>query len=197
MPKVAVANRKQQLLEVATGLFSQKGYHATSMRDIAEAAGIEAASIYNHFNGKEEILHEICFDLANKFIHAIAEVNDIYFDAEKKLQMAVKNHIAILTVNLPASRVFIHEWRNLGEEPRKQFIQLRDQYEDGFKDILKTGEEENVFKSGDRKFAALTILSSLNWITEWYKSAGSMSPEQIAENLTHFILTGLRKEKPF
>ena len=124
---------------------------------------------------------------------AIEEVNDIYFNAEEKLGMAVKNHIRILTENMDASWVFIHEWRNLGEESHKQFVALRDKYEQEFVRILQNGEDEGLFNEVDHKFAVLTILSSLNWVVEWYKPGGKMNPTQIAEKLTEFILSGLKK----
>lgn len=170
---------------------------ATSMRDIADKMGIEAASLYNHITSKEEILHDICFDHAQLFLRAIAEVNDIYFDAEKKLRMAIQNHVEILTANLTQSKVFLQEWKYLGDENRAEFIRLRDKYEKEFTVILQNGEDENLFKSVDKKFAVLSILSSLNWIVEWYKPDGEMTPTQIAEKLSDFVMIGLNKPKPF
>lgn len=190
-------SRKEQLMQAASTLFSQKGYPATSMRDIAEKMGMEAASLYNHISSKEAILHHICFSLAGKFISAIEEVNDIYFNGEEKLRMAIRNHVQILTTNLAESKVFLFEWRHLSAENLAAFIVLRDQYEKGFADMLLTGEKENVFQEVDNKFAVLNILSSVNWIVEWYKPEGNMKPEEIAAKLSDFILTGLKKQDPF
>lgn len=197
MPNSNGISRKEQISNTAAELFSERGYMATSMRDIAEKMGIEAASLYNHISGKEEILHSICFDMAHLFIKAIDEVNDIYFDAEKKLRMAIQNHVGILTANLTRSTVFLHEWKYLTGDNRTAFIALRDKYEKEFTVILQNGEDENLFKDVDKKFAVLNILSSLNWITEWYKPTGEMTPEQIAAKLSDFILMGLSKPKPY
>ena len=197
MKSASSVSRKEQILSTAARLFSERGYSATSMRDIADALNIEAASLYNHIASKEELLHTICFTLAEKFLSAIDEVNDIYFNGEEKLRMAVKNHVEILTSNLEAAKVFLHEWRHLGGENLKEFIGLRDRYEGGIIEILKTGEQENLFSEVDKKFAALNILSSVNWIVEWYKSDGKMKPAAIADKLCDFILSGLKKSKPF
>lgn len=170
---------------------------ATSMRDIADKMGIEAASLYNHISAKEDILHDICFNLAELFLRAIDEVNDIYFDGEKKLRTAIQNHVEILTANLTRAKVFLHEWRSLSDENRAKFIQMRDDYEKKFMVILQNGEDENLFKEVDKKFAVLNILSSVNWITEWYKPEGRMTPQQIAEKLCDFVLMGLSRPKPF
>lgn len=197
MPTTGSSARKEQIIETASRLFSQRGYMATSMRDIADKMGIEAASLYNHISSKEEILQDICFDQAQLFLRAIAEVNDIYFDAEKKLRMAIQNHVEILTANLMQSKVFLQEWKYLGDENKAEFIKLRDKYEKEFTVILSNGEDENLFKGVDKKFAVLNILSSLNWIVEWYKPDGEMTPTQIAEKLSDFVLMGLSKPKPF
>jgi AcrR family transcriptional regulator len=154
---------------------------------------IEAASLYSHIKSKDEILIEICFRKADEFLRAIGEINDIYFNAEEKLQMAIKSHVQILCKDINSSAVFLHEWRHLIEPKLTEFINMRNTYENEFKVIIQQGEEEHVFQTVDRKFAVLTILSSLNWITEWYRPDGPMTPGEIAQHLFDFILTGLKK----
>jgi AcrR family transcriptional regulator len=185
--------RKEQIFQTAERLFKEKGFMATSMRDIAAELGIEAASLYSHIKSKDEILETICFRMADQFLHSIAEANDLYFNAEERLKMAIKSHVEILTGDLNASSVFIREWRHLNEPKLSEFKELRNKYENEFRIILQNGEEENAFTTANKKFAVLTILSALNWITEWYNPKGGMTADEIAENLYNFILTGLRK----
>jgi len=188
-------SRKEQIFQVAEKLFKEKGFMATSMRDIAAELGIEAASLYSHIKSKDEILETICFRMADQFLNAFEEVNDIYFNAEEKLKMAINSHVKILATDLCASSVFIREWRHLNEPKLTEFKGLRNKYENEFRKVLRTGEDENLFEVADKKFAVLTILSSLNWITEWYKPDGNMKPDEIAEHLFNFILTGLKKKE--
>jgi AcrR family transcriptional regulator len=185
-------SRKEQIVQSASKLFREKGFEGTSMRDIASSLGIEAASLYSHIKSKDEILDIICFKMADEMIKSIDEVNDIYFNAEEKLGMAIKNHVKIVTGDPDASSVFQREWRHLRKPRLKEFITLRNRYESGFTQILINGEHENVFEAPDKKFAVLTILSTLNWITEWYSPKGKMTADEIAEHLTEFVLTGLR-----
>ena len=187
-------NRKEQILAASAALFRTKGYAVTTVRDIAQALGIEASSLYSHVKSKEEILETICFTMADKFLQGIEEVNDIYFNATEKLRMAILNHVKLLTNNRDASAVFLHDWRHLSEPRLSDFKQLRDRYENGFYQIMDDGEKEDVFDDVDKKFAVLTILASVNWVNEWYSADGKMSPDEIATHLTHFILTGLRKK---
>ncbi len=184
--------RKEQILQVSAKLFREKGYEAASMRDIAKELGIEAASLYSHIKSKDELLVTICFRMADELIKAIDEVNDVYFNAEEKLASAIKNHVKIMTGDLDASSVFIREWRRLPKEKLDEFIKLRNKYEEGFTQIIINGENENVFDAPDKKFAVLTILSAVNWITEWYSPKGNMTPDEISEHLFRFITTGLK-----
>lgn len=189
----SMTDRKKEVLISSQNVLKEKGYAATSVRDIAKALDMEPASLYSHFESKEDILKITCFEMADKFELAVKEVNDIYFNAEEKLRMAIKFHVEILTQNLDAAIIFIRDWRNLSPDSLQKFIAKRNIYEEGFREIVQTGIDEGVFNDTDKKFAALTILSSVNWIVEWYKEDGNLNPDQIAEKLSNFILTGLKK----
>jgi AcrR family transcriptional regulator len=193
MAEILNISRKEQIVNKAAKMFKQKGFVATSMRDLAAELGIEAASIYHHFKSKEELLEKICFDMADKFITNAKEVNDIYFNAEEKLKMAIKLHVETITENQNQSSVFLSEWRNLSEPKLTLFKQLRQQYENQFTIILADGEKEDIFDDVEKKFAVLSILSTINFINEWYKPEGKMNASEIAEKLSNFIMGGLRK----
>ena len=193
MAEILNISRKEQIVDVAAKMFKQKGFVATSMRDLAAELGMEAASIYHHFKSKEELLEKICFDMADKFITNAKEVNDIYFNAEEKLRMAIKLHVETITENQNQSAVFLSEWRNLSEPKLTLFKQLRQQYENQFTIILADGEKEDIFDDVDKKFAVLSILSTINFINEWYNPEGKMNASEIAEKLSNFIMGGLRK----
>ncbi|MBT6235505.1 MAG: TetR/AcrR family transcriptional regulator [Bacteroidetes bacterium] len=189
-----MTERKREILASSQSVLKEKGYAATSVRDIAKALEMEPASLYSHFKNKEDILKITCFDMADKFELAVREVNDIYFNAEEKLRLAIKLHVEILTQNLDSAIIFIRDWRNLTGTALEQFLTKRNAYEKGFREIVQTGIDEGVFNETDKKFAALTILSSVNWIVEWYKVDGKLNAEQIADKLSNFILSGLKKE---
>ncbi len=194
MAESLIINRKEQITETAAKLFRKKGYIGTTMRDLAAELGIEAASIYHHVKSKEELLETICFDMASKFILNVKEVNDIYFNAEEKLRLAIKLHIETITLNQNKSAVFLQEWRNLNEPNLSKFKMLRDQYENQFTTIIIDGENEDIFDFVDKKFAVLSILSTINFVNEWYNPEGKMNAAEIAEKLSNFILGGLRKK---
>lgn len=194
MTETIAINRKEQILQKAAKMFKEKGFAAASMREIGSELGMEAASLYHHIKSKEEILETICFEMADELTLAISEVNDIYFNAEEKLRLAIQKHVLIITNNTDKSAVFLHEWRSLSEPKLTEFKTLRDAYENELKVIIDEGVKEDIFGDIDQKFATLTILSTLNWINEWYSPQGKMNSTEIANKLSDFILGGLRKK---
>jgi AcrR family transcriptional regulator len=191
MEIVAIDNRKGQILEAAGKCFAIAGFGSTTVHDIAHESGIDEVGIYSLFSSKEDILKEICFTKASAFENAIAEVNDLYFNAKEKLHMAITHHVQIITDDMNAAHVFLNEWKHLKDNDLEEFKKLRHNYEEAFKQIIIDGENEDVFHESDKQFAVLTILSSVNWISEWYKPEGKLKPKEIADKITDFILRGL------
>ncbi|WMN10927.1 TetR/AcrR family transcriptional regulator [Marivirga salinae] len=185
-------NRKQQIIEKATQLFQKQGYAATSMRDLAGYIGIEAASLYSHIKSKEEILQTICFQMANDFFQSLEKIELEKLSADEKLKKAVISHVKVLTKDSAASAVFFSEWRHLSESYLKDFLAMRNNYENKFIQILIDGHKEGIFKKMDAKFTVLALLSSINWMPSWYKPEGKLSPEEIAENVTDVFINGLK-----
>lgn len=185
--------RKQQIEEQATALFKTKGYKATSMRDLAQILGIEAASLYSHIKSKEEILQNICFKMADVFFLAIERVDET--NPELQLETAIKSHFKVISENIDASAVFFNEWRHLSEPHLTEFLAMRTRYEQFFLEIIHQGIKCGLFRPFDSKFAMMTILSSINWTHQWYRPTGKMSVEEIGRQLSELLIKGLIKKK--
>lgn len=183
------STRKQQIEEKATELFKAKGYAASSMRDLAFVLGIEAASLYSHIKSKEEILQKICFRMADAFFLAMESVEPA--SPDKKLEAAIRAHFGVISANLSASAVFFHEWRHLSEPYLAEFLAMRSKYEQYFINIIREGIVQNLFRPVDEKFAMMTILSSINWTHQWFKTEGQMSEEEIGGKLSTLLINGL------
>lgn len=191
--RLGKTSRKQQVEATATKLFREKGYSASSMRDLAQSLGIEAASIYSHVKSKEEILRKICFDLAHRFFASKDEIENQKLDPASKLEAAIKAHIAVITAHTDSSVVFLNEWRHLSEPYLTDFLKMRKDYEDWFVGIIDQGISKAEFAPMNQKFAVLTVLSGLNWVANWYRTGGEMSLDEIQKELTQFIISGLKK----
>lgn len=185
-------SRKDQVIRKAAELFRIHGYAATSMRDLANALGIEAASLYSHIKSKEEILHGLCFDMARHFRESLEKVEKESTTYGEKLRNGIKGHIAVMSKDLISSAVFMNEHRHLSEEHLKEFLLLRINYINRFKKIIEGGIKNGEFRSIDTKLAVMTLFSSLNWMPNWYDPSGIINPGQLGDQLADILIDGLK-----
>jgi AcrR family transcriptional regulator len=187
MSAQATLSRKEQILEAAATLFSERGYHATSMRDIGVAAGMLHGSLYSHIRTKEDLLHEIVLRAAEKFLAGVEEAAATGDSPEDALRAAMRAHIRVVAEDVDAARVFHHEWRALSGERLQEVLALRDRYEDLWDAIV--GDPPGRLP---RKLTRLLVLSAANWVYTWYDPEGPLDPEQVADGFTDLLLRGLR-----
>src|SRR5205085_9173826 len=109
----------------ASRLFREKGFTATSMRDIAEAIGVEAPSLYNHISSKNEILQEICFKIANLFIAQITMVEHSHEPYQAKIEHIIRFHIRMMLDEYESIYISDHEWKHLPEPYLSNFKSQR------------------------------------------------------------------------
>ena len=184
--------RKQQIDKQAAVLFKTKGYAASSMRDLAQVLGIEAASLYSHIKSKEEILRRICFRMAEAFFTAQKQIESLHSEPKLQLKKAMAVHLKVIAGSVDEAAVFFHEWRHLSEPYLSEFLVMRTDYERKFIAILEQGIATKVFRAVDAKLTAMTILSAINWVHRWYRSDGKLSIEQISEQLAEMMIRGVK-----
>jgi TetR/AcrR family transcriptional regulator, cholesterol catabolism regulator len=186
-------DRKEQILETAERLFSERGYHATSMRDIAAALDLKGGSLYSHIKGKEELLWWSLERAASQFQGVKEQFDGGNLPAMERLRGAIRAHIRIVANNLPAATVYFHEWRFLPEgAERESFLARRNLYETWMRQLVDAARSEGHFApSVESKWAALLILSASNWLYQWYNPQGQLSSDDIADRFTDLIFNGL------
>ncbi|NJN41905.1 MAG: TetR/AcrR family transcriptional regulator [Flammeovirgaceae bacterium] len=187
-------SRKEQVIRSAAELFREKGYTASSMRDLAQKLGIEAASLYSHIRSKEEILQNLCFDLAKEFRKSLEAVEKQEVPAAEKLKNGIIGHIQVMSRDLIASAVFMNEHRHLSQPYLREFLLLRINYINRFKKIIEEGIESGEFRKNiDKKLAVMTLFSSLNWMPFWYDPAQGIEPVELGQQLSGMLINGLKK----
>jgi AcrR family transcriptional regulator len=180
------AARKDQILEIAAELFSQRGYHATTMRELGEKTGLLAGSLYAHFSSKEEILYQIVIDAARQFLGGMEALRAVSASPEERFRRAMRAHIDVVAHDLEGARVFLHEWRALRGSRRTEIRQLRRRYEELWDEIIRD------VAPADRKLARLLALSAANWTYVWYDPKGPLGPGEIADRFSDLLVEGLR-----
>ncbi|MEO0468361.1 MAG: TetR/AcrR family transcriptional regulator [Bacteroidota bacterium] len=189
-----ISNRKQEILSVAQKLISQKGYLAASMRDLAEALNIKPASLYSHYRSKDEILWEISIRCVHVFHSQVLPLVEAEMDVVEKLGLMLRKHAEMIIQNMDAAAIFLREWKHLEEPRRGKFAEDTFTYEQAFADVVQQGIDQGVFRAVKPKFITASMLSSINWIHQWYRPEGSMNMEQIGGQLSQFSIQSLLKQ---
>ena len=180
-------------MDAAGQLFSQQGFHATSMRDLAKAVNLQGGSLYAHFESKEELLFELVNRAADEFL-ATAESVSPKLPPKLRLERLVRGHLEVIVRELPNATVFFHEWKFLAPEPQAQITARRNAYELHFQQIIEAGVKSGDFKVADARLATLFVLSALNWIYHWYRPGGKLSLEGLSKHYYQLILSTLKAE---
>jgi AcrR family transcriptional regulator len=186
-----ISERKLQVIQKAEQLFSEKGYLATSVRDLAQALNIEAASLYSHVKSKEDLLWAIADRSAAEFFQNVEPIAKQNLQTTQKLTRMIIAHVEVIANNLEASAVFFREWRHLSDPRLSEYAEKRTLYEQIFRNVVREGIEDGIFKTYDDGFSTRTILSAINWTHTWYRPDGELTAVQIGENLANFLLNGL------
>ncbi|MEM7657108.1 MAG: TetR/AcrR family transcriptional regulator [Bacteroidota bacterium] len=185
--------RKEEILRFAQELFSQQGYAATSMRDLAKVLDIKPASLYSHYTSKEDMLWEIALRGAEAFQAGLADLDLKQGEPKQLMQEMIASHVAVIIAHKDASAVFFKEWQRLSEPRRSAFAQLIHTYEQAFVRVIERGVAQGVFEPMPTKFTSSMLLAAINWIQHWYQAGGSMQPSEIAQQCQRFLLAGLLK----
>ena len=194
MLSVENLSRKEQVIRKAAELFREYGYAATSMRDLANALGIEAASLYSHIRSKEEILQSLCFGMADLFRDSLNKVEAMDISFSEKLRRGITGHIQVMAKDLIASAVFMNEHRHLSQPYLRDFLFLRINYINRFKKIIEGGIASDEFRKIDTKLAVMTLFSSLNWMPNWYDPSGIINPSDLGNQLADMLIDGLKNK---
>jgi AcrR family transcriptional regulator len=195
---VELSSRRRAIEDVASDLFRTHGYAATSVRDIARALDIQGPSLYAHVTSKEDVLFAIVDRTAGRF-EAAAEAATSGApsgiptgNAPESLAALIRAHVRVITDDVGAAGVFIHEWRALGGERRAAVLERRDAYERRFRALIDAGIASGDFEMTDPAIASMAILSALNGIPGWYRPAGRLTPDRVADHFADLALRMLQ-----
>ncbi len=182
---------REGILEAAARIFSEKGFHATSMQDIADAVQLQKASLYHHFSSKQEILAEI-LDLALDLINGRLElVRSQDLSADVKLRQAMISYLQTVAENQNLAAVLLLELRTLDPELKVRLASRREKFEGLWKDLIIEGKQQGIFNNVDPSLTGRAILGVMNWMVTWYRRDGPRSAMEIADGYADLLLKGL------
>jgi AcrR family transcriptional regulator len=182
--------RRQELSRHAARLFAEKGYHGTSIGDLADALGVQKGSLYAHIEGKQELLYETMHEGARAFHSALDAIPE-RLRATEKLRLALRAHLRIVGEQLEVATVFVQEWRYLEGERLAEVVAERRRYEERIRALFREGREQSELRTDlDETAAALVFLSAANWAYTWLR-AGT-DTDALADAFYALMIEGMR-----
>lgn len=182
---------RDDILLAAAQIFSQKGYHAASMQDIADSVNLQKASLYHHVSSKQEILLALLDQALDVLIEHIEEVLAHSLPADQKLRQAMRAYLQAMLEYRDLAVVLLLEHRSLNPEFHTRHIPRRDRFERLWRDLIEEGVAGGLYSCADSALAARYLLGVMNWTITWYRPDGPLSPESMAEQFADMFLLGL------
>jgi TetR/AcrR family transcriptional regulator, cholesterol catabolism regulator len=194
-------DKQAEIFSAAVRIFKKKGYHAASMQDLADAVGLQKASLYYYVSSKEDLLTSIYERLIGAFTRQLTELVAQPVAPSEKLRRAIASHLVALSAQLELFTVYLHEQNFLNGKLRSRIHAEAEHHAELLEAILQEGVQTGEFRPLDVKMTAHAIIGMCNWLYQWYSPEGELSPEEIAEIFSDLVIHGVaaaprRSRKP-
>ena len=184
-------DRKSEIVAAAARLFKEKGYSAVTMRDIAQALDIRAASLYNHITSKQEILVLMVIGIAEEYTATIREISESPESIIQKLERVIELHIDITVRNPDALASLNNDWMHLPEPSLSYFLQMREEYEEIFRSLVKIGIDNGELTANDPEVIIFAMLSTLRTLYLWLGRRKNFSASALRKHLKNILIHGI------
>ncbi len=184
--------QRSDIIQAAAQIFRQKGYHAASMQDIADAVNLQKASLYHHVESKQDILLSIFDQVLDLVIEDLEQVVQSDLFPDRKLRQAMQVYVERLAKDTDLAAVLLFDYRSLDPSLRSRQNARRDAYEDLWRQIVQEGIETGIFRQVDEAVTVFALLGIQNWMMTWFHEDGRLSAAAIADQFSDLILDGLQ-----
>lgn len=186
-------SRKKEILQAAANLFQRRGYHATTMQEVANEVGILKGSLYHHFRSKQEILFEMTRGPLARLVEDVERIASTEETASEKIRRSLLTHVRAIAQSHPHLSALTAELdESLPEGIRERIMELRHAYQTVWLRMVTEGLDAGEI---DRAYAATVlvnfILGAVNWMHRWYDPGGSLDSEELGSLLAKMVLEGI------
>src|SRR5216683_568704 len=182
-------SQRLEILRAAGREFRVRGFAETGMRDIAAAAALSPANLYNYFRGKHEILFFCQDNSLDRMIAALDKARRMRTSAATKLRTVIVSHLRCVLDEVEGSAAHL---LTTALPPRQRYVVAkRDRYEEGVRNLIVAGMRTGEFAPCDPALAVRAILGGLNWSVQWFSPEGALTAAEIAERFADYLIRGL------
>ncbi|HTS14087.1 MAG TPA: TetR/AcrR family transcriptional regulator [Candidatus Sulfotelmatobacter sp.] len=185
--------REAALHEAATRLFRQRGFHATSMQDLAEDLGMNRGSLYHYIDAKDDLLWTIVSGAMTRLDASVRPILESADPVPDRLAGAIAAHLAFAAAHGDELALVQIELRALPAERRAALVAQRDAYEAAWREAIRHGVADGSLRAVDVRLASIAILSVCNWFTQWYRPDGALGVPAVGREFAGLFLDGLRE----
>lgn len=190
------SSRQAEIVAAAIALFQEKGYHATSMQDIANAVGLQKGSLYHYITGKQDLLAMIYQGVISQYNNRLSEIRQLPLPAGQRIEMAIRQHIRIIAEHLGMLTIFLRESYALSPGQRALVQAEISRYNQMFEELYAEGVQSGEVRDLDPKLVTRTVLGACNWLYRWYRPDGKRSIDELADFMVDVLLNGIRVGPP-
>lgn len=183
----------QQILKASAKIFAEKGFHRTSIRDIARAAGMSLAGLYYYFRTKEELLYLIQEQCFLNLLRRWEEATKFEGDVRVRIRIFAENHLGFFLHNMNEMKVMAHEDESLTGEFREKIIDLKRRYVKILTDLVAELQSRDGVKGVDLRVAALSLFGMMNWIYTWHRPGRDLPLPELLDQMLRIYFFGLLK----
>ena len=181
--------RRAEILHAALRAFRDKGFHATTLDDIALHVGVRKTALYHYFPDKQSILHE-CHREASAELKRIVRGARAFASAREQLGYVIREHVRVMTETLEGSPLAF-EVTAFSPARQQELMAARDAYERAVRGIIERGIRTREFRRMDPKVAVFVILGAINWIARWYRPEGALHAPELGEQFAEHLVRGM------
>ncbi|MGX9934112.1 TetR family transcriptional regulator [Advenella kashmirensis] len=187
--------KREALLREAIAAFNQKGFHATSLDDIANSLGVTKAALYHYFSSKHALLYEAFSEALKVGFEAIDKAQEQGATGLEKLQIAIREYLQV-TLSEMSRCIIITEEHALEAGDREKIVEQRDRFEAKLRDFVREGIQDGSVVPCDPKLAIFSIFGAVNWVPKWFSDDGEWSNRQLAKGMSELLCRSIASRPP-
>jgi AcrR family transcriptional regulator len=186
--------RRVEILKSAAAAFRTRGYHGTSVDDIAQALRMTKGSLYYYFKNKEEILY-VCHDhTLDLLMLTLKQIQASRQSPADKLRAIIVAFVNLMTEELHGTAAVTLDLNELSVPLRKKIVAKRDRFDRAVRRIIRDGIDQGMFRPLDPKFTTFAIMGGINWIPHWFNPSGKADAGAIGVAFADFLVAGLLRD---
>jgi AcrR family transcriptional regulator len=184
-------DNKERLLDVATDLFSSKGFKGTSIRDIASEMGMSISNLYHHYKNKDALLLAIIERTSLTIVKTLRELSKKDLEPYSKFKLLLKTHINLCAKYFKESKIFLLDEENLSPEGVEKNLRIQREVFEIYLNELKELKKVGIVKGDNLSVLAFNVLGVINWQLRWYRPEGRLSLAKVTDEIVSFVLYGV------